>query len=201
MAKIYYLCKLFKTMPQNALNIVYWLMLAAIVAEMFFMVRKDCAMLRQEGYDTKRYVDSLHKTEEHITVKRVLTFALLMMMLVDWVQSNVYDVAILVLVIVGQCVYAARVKDAGTTPCDNRAKTLMAISLALMTAATATVAAVSGVLRAIQMGLLMVCFSYVITGAVNWVSAIIRKPENTGKSPETRLDIDEMKTEKQDKER
>ena len=160
---------------EYALNIAYIIFLIVTATELFFMVKWDMQMLQQNSYFNSRYIKWLRTSEEHITVKRVLTFTAMVMMLVNYVYTNVYNVSIIALVLAGQCVYAAREKHKLPLVFTARVKRMFTIEMLLILAIIAAVAVSCDLHIAIIIALLALSFSYAVTIAVNTMLRPIEK--------------------------
>ena len=139
------------------------------------MVKWDMQMLQQNSYFNSRYIKWLRTSEEHITVKRVLTFTAMVMMLVNYVYTNVYNVSIIALVLAGQCVYAAREKHKLPLVFTARVKRMFTIEMLLILAIIAAVAVSCDLHIAIIIALLALSFSYAVTIAVNTMLRPVEK--------------------------
>ena len=160
---------------EYALNIAYIIFLIVTATELFFMVKWDMQMLQQNSYFNSRYIKWLRTSEEHITVKRVLTFTAMVMMLVNYVYTNVYNVSIIALVLAGQCVYAAREKHKLPLVFTARVKRMFTIEMLLILAIIAAVAVSCDLHIAIIIALLALSFSYAVTIAVNTMLRPVEK--------------------------
>ena len=160
---------------EQALNIVYIAFIAVTIVELYFMVKWDLQMLQQNSYFNSRYIKWLRTAEEHITVKRVITFTALVMMLVTYVGTNVYNVSIIMACLIAQCVYAYREKHKLPLVFTKRVKRMFATEMLLLIAIIVAVAVLSSPYHAVLAALLLLSFSYLVTIAVNFALHPVEK--------------------------
>lgn len=153
------------------------LVLAGFLA-LAMMLRYDMIMLQQKGYSNKKFMQSLHSSDETYSGKRIVPMAALVACASTYARESWMVVVLITIAVLALAITVMFSKKAKTQKLSLRGIVTILIVLAVVAACAASLFTAKFTLEAGMLVLLFTSFSYVLLLGANWIVGLFSKKTN-----------------------